>query len=165
MDIIPSASAFRQAYEIIKTLLKLKMESDVLKKLSELQAVLIEAQTSQLSLLEQNSSLVKSRDALEREIAVLKDWETESKRYTLHTIERGIFVYALKEQEAQGEPAHWLCPHCFSEKKKGILNRIEKTNTMDYHYKCSCGYELIIFNRTEPEYIQRRQSSQPKDQG
>ena len=153
MDIITAASAFLQAHEIIKTLLKLKMDSDVLAKVSELQAVLAEAQTSQLSLLEQNSSLVKGRDALEKEIAALKDWEIESKRYNLHAIERGIVVYALKQQEAKGEPAHWLCPDCFNKGKKGILNRIGKTNTMDYHYKCSCGYELIIFNRTEPAYI------------
>ena len=87
MDIIAAASAFGQAHEIIKVLLNLKVDSETLAKITALQSVLAEAQTSQLALLEQNSSLVKGKDTLEKEISALKHWEAESQRYKLHQIE------------------------------------------------------------------------------
>ena len=148
-----AASAFSQAHQIVKALLELKIESDSIAKVYQLQSLLAETQTAQLTLLEQNSALVQRKDELEKEIARFETWEAEAQRYKLHQIESGIVTYALKESVAGGEPPHWLCPDCYRKRQKSILNRIGKTNTMDHHYKCLCGYELVIFNKHAPDYV------------
>ena len=51
------------------------------------------------------------------------DWRT---RYRL-VGQKGVFVYALKDEHRSDEPFHYLCPSCFGQEKKGILQRATKT--------------------------------------
>lgn len=122
-------------------------------QLIEFQKSIINANALIASVQVQNASLLQDKNNLEQEIVRFENWKGESARYQLHQIERGIVTYALKESMANGEPPHWLCPACYAKRQKSLLNRIGKTNTMDHHYKCLCGYELVIFNKHAPEYV------------
>jgi hypothetical protein len=122
-------------------------------QLIEFQRVIIQLQSSIASVQVQNASLLQDKTLLEQEIVRFKNWEGESSRYQLHTIEKGIVTYALKKSMANSEPPHWLCPACYGKNQKSLLNRIGKTNASDHHYKCSCGYEVVVFNRISPEYV------------
>lgn len=53
-------------------------------------------------------------------------------RYSLCEISHGIYVYALNDDVANGEPPHWLCQVCFDNNVKSILSYNEKTSL------CSC---------------------------
>ena len=121
-------------------------------QLIEFQKCLINANSLIASVQAQNSSLTQEKNDLEQKIVSFEDWKGESARYQLQQIESGIVTYALKESMASGEPAHWLCPNCYGKRQKSILNRIGKTNTSDHHYKCLCGYELVIFSSHAPGY-------------
>jgi hypothetical protein len=155
MDIITAASAFSQAHQIINVLLNLKVDSETLAKITSLQAVLAEAQTSQLALLEQNSSLLKLKNGLEKEIARLETWAHESQRYKLHEVQPGVVTYALKESHANGEPAHWLCANCYNNSQKSILMPGEEGN-IDRQFTCprrECGSSFFVSNGNNPEYV------------
>ena len=155
MDIITAASAFSQAHQIIKVLLDLKVDSETLAKITALQSVLAEAQTSQLALLEQNSSLLKIKNDLEKEIARLETWAHESQRYKLHGIQSGVVAYALKESHTNGEPPHWLCVNCHNNGQKSILNR-GKVGGIDHTYTCSrhgCGSSIVVSSSNTPKHV------------
>ena len=50
-----------------------------------------------------------------------KHWAAEQERYTLHAVDSGAFAYALKPGVEATEPPHWLCPQCFHQQRKSIL--------------------------------------------
>ena len=155
MDIVTAASAFSQAHQIIKVLLDLKIDSATLAKITALQSVLAEAQTSQLALLEQNSTLVQRKNDLEKEIARLETWAHESQRYHLHEIQPAVVAYALKESHANGEPPHWLCANCYNNSQKSILNR-GKVGGIDHTYTCprpGCGSTIVVTSSSTPKYV------------
>jgi hypothetical protein len=58
----------------------------------------------------------------EQKLAAVENWGSESSRYALTELAPGIFVYALRPDQAAGEPPHYLCPHCFQQRKKAILH-------------------------------------------
>ncbi len=122
-------------------------------QLIEFQKSLINANYLIASVQAQNASLAQEKNDLKQEIVRFENWQAESARYQLHKIESGIVTYALREAMANGEPPHWLCPSCYGKREKSILNRIGRTNTMDHHYKCLCGCELVIFHRHSPSYV------------
>lgn len=155
MDIITAASAFSQAHQIINVLLSLKVDSETLAKITALQSVLAEAQTSQVALLEQNSSLLKLKNELEKEIARLETWSHESQRYKLHEIQPAVIAYALKESHARGEPAHWLCANCYNSGQKSILVPGEEGN-VDRKFTCprrECGSSFFVSFGNNPKYV------------
>jgi len=67
--------------------------------------------------------LAKVKDGLEAKLVAYQEWDSEAARYHLVELVDGIFVYALKPEQQAGEPAHYLCPHCFGEKRRSILQR------------------------------------------
>jgi len=67
------------------------------------------------------SELVQRKDELEREIVSLKDWEAEKARYELVELYEGALAYAVKEAMRGGEPFHYICPACYQQRKKSIL--------------------------------------------
>lgn len=155
MDAILAASAFSQAHQIIKVLLNLKIDSETLAKITALQSLLAEAQTSQLALLEQNSSLLKIKDDLEKEITRLETWAHESQRYKLHEIQSGVVAYALQESHANGEPPHWLCANCYNSGQKSILIP-EPEGGVDRKFSChrrECGSSISVYQGTTPKYV------------
>ena len=65
-----------------------------------------------------NSS--QQQHQLRDQVKRLQDWETEKTRYALQ--KRGKkYLHELRRESANGEPQHWLCPKCFSEGRKSIL--------------------------------------------
>jgi hypothetical protein len=47
--------------------------------------------------------------------------DAQKKRYQLRGFGGGTFAYELKPSEANGEPIHGICPTCFENGKKHIL--------------------------------------------
>ena len=96
-------------------------------QLIEFQDAIINANTMIASVQQQNSSLLREKDDLEKQIVQLKNWEAEKRRYSLITIHGGLVVYAVKESMSNGETPHSLCANCFNGGKKFFLNTIDGT--------------------------------------
>lgn len=149
-----ASTSFIQANEIIKALLNLKVDSETLGKITSLQSLLANAQTSQLALLDEKSSLIQAKHNLEEDIARIETWTVESKRYVLQDVGDGHLAYVLKESEAGGEPPHWLCTTCYNKSQKSILIR-GKPGSRDMDYRChnnNCSTVIFVNYQNKPDY-------------
>ena len=91
-------AGLKLAGDIAKGLLDLKSLTDVQGKVIELQSTILSAQSSALSANAAQSAMVDEIGALKEEIARIKAWESQKKRYQLERIwDNGAVAYALKE--------------------------------------------------------------------
>ena len=145
--------AFNQAHQLIKALLGLKIDSEVLAHVAKLQSELATAQLGYLDAIEKNTALVTSKNDLEKEITQLKAWANEKQRYKLTQIQTGVYACVLKESEANGEPPHWICADCYNKGKKFILSK-NRESYQDKMYRCTeCGFSANIHHSLVPSYV------------
>jgi hypothetical protein len=138
-------SATKGIAGILKTVQDVKTKqaiADILDALLDVQAKLSAAQS-------QYEALAEVKRKLEQKIVEYEKWDTEAARYKLQEIAKGIFVYVLQPDQAKGEPIHWLCPGCFQQHQKSILQK----PGVDYlNYKCHrCAFEAIPTTQHYPE--------------
>lgn len=74
-----------------------------------------------ISARENQQALLDEISALKAEIARFKDWEAEKQRYELKAIPGNAVAYMVKPSLRGEEPAHWLCPQCYANSKKGYF--------------------------------------------
>ena len=93
-------------------------------KIADMQFALIDAQSDALASQEAQSKQSARIRELEQTIAEFENWEAERVRYKLVSASRireGTFVYLLREEAAEDEPQHYICPKCYEAKIKSIL--------------------------------------------
>lgn len=91
-------------------------------------AAVIELQEKILAAREAQSTLAEQVRDLEAEVARLKAWDREKERYELQQRSPncpGALAYRVKESERGAEPVHWLCPTCYEDGRKSILQEHE----------------------------------------
>jgi hypothetical protein len=81
----------------------------------------IAAQTREATLLDRVSQL-------EKEMARFEAWDAEKQRYELKDFGAGAFAYSLKANARGGEPAHQICPTCYENRRKSILQIVPGNN-------------------------------------
>ena len=146
-DISAFASAFsslKAAKDIAEAMVSLRDAQAFQSKLIEFQSKLIDANSAALAAQDERVALLERVDALEKEVARLKLWETEKGRYELKEIESGAVAYVPKESMRGTEPMHWVCAQCYQNNKKGFLQSHHGDVSFTY-YKCQeCGGEIRI---------------------
>lgn len=85
-------------------------------------AAVVELQEQILAAQQQQATLAERVRTLEAEVAKFEDWEAQKNRYEMQRFEPGVFLYALKQDMAAGEPAHCICPNCYAQRKKSVLH-------------------------------------------
>lgn len=71
---------------------------------------------------EEYATLRTKVSELEKELARFETWESDKQRYELKPHgEGGALAYALKEGVEPPEPPHSLCPDCYQQRKRSIL--------------------------------------------
>jgi hypothetical protein len=123
----------------------------------ELQGKIVTALESTLAAQMAQSALLKQVGELEKEVTDLKAWDAEKEKY--HLVELrinvapghgGALAFALKEQAGSSEPIHFLCPDCYQEGRKSILQEEKRVPGMVDILWCNrCGAEI---NRTGITY-------------
>ena len=130
--------------DLASLLIRMNVDTAVTQKAIEANAAIINAQSLMLELQAKHQDLLAQNDELEKRLIQIENWEAENQKYALTQIADGLFVYALKPNESNGAPPHWLCPNCFQNKRKSILqfeySRVAHNNT----FKCSqCELRLV----------------------
>ncbi|HTT99231.1 MAG TPA: hypothetical protein VMF58_14365 [Rhizomicrobium sp.] len=113
--------ALKTAFDIAKEAKDLTDTTTMRSKIIEMQSLILEAQGTAIEARDAHSEQVDRIRALEAEVADLKAWDNEKARYELKTPHIGATIYALKPDKRDGEPPHWLCPNCYQQRKKRIL--------------------------------------------
>lgn len=122
-SIAAAASSLKVAGDIAAGLISLKTMTEVQGKAIELNQKIIAAQHEIFAANTAQTALVQRVDALERQIAQMKAWDEQKKRYKLTNpwAGRPALVYALKEACKESEAAHWICTKCYDDGRRSIL--------------------------------------------
>jgi hypothetical protein len=99
--------------------------ADVMQKLLDLQTQVIASNGAFMELQKQHAALTQTVRELEEQAA-------ERGRYELFELTPGVFVYRLQlsphttrtDNPGSPEPMHYLCPRCFDQKTKAILQLV-----------------------------------------
>jgi len=115
--------SLKTASEIAKGFLHLQSMAEVQGKVIDLQSAILSAQSDALAAQSEQSSMIQRVRDLEEEIARIKAWEEEKKRYQMVNPWQGatFLVYALKESRKGTEPPHWICTKCYDDGRRTIL--------------------------------------------
>jgi hypothetical protein len=137
MTAIASAlSSFKAMKDIAEAMIGLRDAAAFRERQIEFQGKIIEAQNALFALQDERAALVQTVRDQEEEIACLKAWEADKKRYELKQVAAGgSLVYALKADAQGAEPLHWICAACYQNGKKFILQRGNSTGH-DWAYLC-----------------------------
>lgn len=73
------------------------------------------------SLYESHSTLTREKDELEKKLMEYEQWAQTERQYELKQVAPGKFVRSYKKSDKNTDPMHWLCPNCWEDKKKSIL--------------------------------------------
>jgi hypothetical protein len=128
--------------EVFASLGALKIAFDIAKGLKDIDdaarrnAAVIELQEKILAAQQSQSGLVETVSDLEKEVARLKDWETDKSRYQLAELRPGLVALAIKPAMQNGEPFHHICADCAAGGKKVYL---QKHIAGPYYDEYRCG--------------------------
>ena len=102
-----------------------------------------------LSAREAYASLLDKVGELEREVARLNDWESEKQRYELQKFNPGVHLPTLKVGVAS-TGVHHLCPACFEQGKKSILQATPDTHMRYRVHLCPRCQTKLAFGQQAP---------------
>jgi hypothetical protein len=135
-------NAFNAMKNIAQAMIGLRDAQAFNAKLIEFNGALIEAQTRVFAVNEERTTLIERVHELEARIAEIEGWKAEKNRYELKEMARQNFAYVLKPEAQGSEPSHWLCPHCYQNVKKSILQGLDSAAFGWSHTCPSCKLEV-----------------------
>ena len=138
------SAALKTFLESIKAISNLPNNTQINAAIIDLQQKLIEHQTAYLALIEKHQSVTMERDALKAELLALKQSKANLGRYELKSLAPGFSAYILKESAANGEPPHWLCPHCAAKGVIGLLQLSENDAFQSQFFPCEKNLAHIV---------------------
>ncbi len=113
--------SINSAQNILSSLLGLRVSAEVSGKIAEANKHLIEMSERLMAAQAENAALITRIRQLEEVAVQAKRSESALEDYEMKQVGQGAFVYAVKEGHNICEPPHWLCPDCFSNGHKSIL--------------------------------------------
>ena len=137
-EITEGLAGLKTALEILKVMKKSQASGQILTEVADLQTALIEVQHGIMAANQTHAADIERIRELEKEVAHLKAWGDEKKRYELKQIDGGFFAYMLKPEHRGMEPPHWLCATCYSKGEPGFM-QIQGRTKDENHVTIKCG--------------------------
>jgi hypothetical protein len=149
-EITAAVTSIRAAYDLTKAMIALRDADLLANQARELNTLLLDILDKSISAREAQSAQLDEIHALKTEIAELKAWDAEKKRYELKSVGTGATVYVLKPDERGTEPPHWLCPNCFAQNKKSFFQSTREMERAHYIFRCvGCKTAIAISQNTK----------------
>jgi hypothetical protein len=135
----------KTAIDIGKTVKEINDISQVRDKVIEMQDLILSAQSSAMAAQTQLFEVLQDNAELKEKAAAIDEWAATASRYQLRDFGDGTFAYELKPEAANGEPQHRLCPTCFEQRKRSLLQFFGRTASSQDKYKCtSCSHDYYF---------------------
>lgn len=128
-EVSAGLSALSAAYEIAKGLKDINDQVRLNAAIIELQAQILAAQ-------EGAGAARRQIDELEHQLDRRNKWAETAAKYALQDFGSNTFAYAFVKEDGDPAPAHCVCPRCFEEEKRSILQRTGYANGQE-HYRCA----------------------------
>lgn len=165
MSVLATFSAvtgtLKAAGETVKTMIDLHDAAIFRAKAIELQQQISSALADSISAYESQAAALQRVQELEKEVTNLKAWDADKQRYELKELgTQGIFAYTLKA-EAQGtEPIHSICPDCYQQGIKSIVQQVTRfPGRTDVRICQRCGWEVYAMGAWDPAHGGTKSSS------
>lgn len=143
-DIQSGIGGARAVLDIAKGIRSLESEASINEAVIDIQRHAIEAQQALFAAQEAIGEKTRRIDQLEQENARLKSWSEDRATYELADTGQGALAYRSISPDQKGV-APWLCPNCFEEGRKSILQperySVGRTETLLCH---RCHLELLV---------------------
>jgi hypothetical protein len=146
MEPISLASTFSAAISGVKTLRDMVTTPDAKSSLTQLYDLIIAGQQSALEETIKQRNLIDDVRDLKAQLAAQEGWLIERDRYAMAQPFQGAVTYALRKSASNGEPAHYICTHCYADGKKSVLNMARNVDTY-ITLDCRCKAKLATRNR------------------
>ena len=138
-------TSIKTTIEIVKGLKSYYDAHTITQVQSELLQQLLNIQMGTLTLQEKYSALINEKDELANKLVQFEQWQKTESEYELQEIDSGKYAYSSKNSQQSKNPAHWLCPQCWEDRKKSILQE-EHQYDGQVHYICHrCKFTIIIY--------------------
>jgi hypothetical protein len=155
-EITAAVAAAAQTIKVVGGLMDTVHDAKTKEAISHLQNSIVDLQAKLFVAQAKMYELADGKREAEQKLATQKKWETEASRYALTELAPQIHVYALKPEKAKGEPSHYLCPNCFQEPKKSILQHPSAGNT---NFIChACKFQARPVQPAMPQSVPRSRS-------
>jgi hypothetical protein len=136
MELTSLVTSARAAYEIAKGLKASMDQAKLANEVSDLLERLLAVQADALALQSEHQSLIAEKSEIAKKLMQLDNWSNTEKQYTLHEPGPGIFVYASQVDNPSPKKQPWLCPRCFEDHIRSILQRRWDDDTSAARYDC-----------------------------
>ncbi len=153
-EVIAGYKGFRALLDTAKSLLEI---SDAAKR----NTIVVELTDKIRAAQDEQFALVERVNHLEKELTRFENWEREKQRYKHHDFGGSTFAYTLKESEQGGEPPHNLCPNCYDQGHKSILQGSGISHDKRENFDCPKCKTNYLFGQRQPSpdpRIRRRRS-------
>ncbi|MDQ0562300.1 hypothetical protein QO004_004105 [Rhizobium mesoamericanum] len=135
----------KTAMDIGQTLKEINDLSQVRDKVIEMQGLILNAQSSAMTAQTQLFEVLHENSELKKKVSSVDEWKTTADRYRLVDFGAGTFAYELKEEAANGEPIHRLCPVCFGKQSRSYLQFQGVTSSRQDLFRClPCGQDYFF---------------------
>ena len=146
-ELMGGLSALKTAFDLTKGLKEIGDAASLNSAVIELQEKILTAQQAQATLLSRVGEL-------EEEVANFKTWETDKQRYVLKQVGyNGTLVYEQKEGVEGGEAPHSICPDCYQNARRSILQKVHRSPGRSEVLVCQqCSWEAYTEGDWRPEH-------------
>lgn len=145
-SMVEMVTSLKVIYDLSKTAIEARDAGIAREKMIELQREIFATQENALSAQSDQFELLKRVDALEAELAYLKEWDAKREKYRLTKLSNftDALGYTLEEKVDSSEPDHALCPNCFTNRVESILQKEKRAAVSEVMFCHRCGLELYI---------------------
>lgn len=145
-------SSARAALDMIGVLFKLKSQTDVQAKAIELQTIVLDLQGQLQAIQAAQAAEARRGTELEAEVRALREWSVNAAHYRLHRFEAGGMAYRFQPPDDDESAAHDLCPQCYEQKIKSILQITEPVgwNKALKCHRCNC---VVLVERIQASSV------------
>jgi formate dehydrogenase maturation protein FdhE len=141
-DIPLALGGLKTAIDIAKSLIGVRDQTIIQTRVIELNRIILQVQEDATIARAERDELKQTIRALQAEIEATNSWDAEATHYALKQVGKGVVLYGLKTN--RGEPDHYLCPNCFSDRKKSFVQKTQASRHGElFIHKCfTCSSEF-----------------------
>lgn len=129
--------------QIVQGLNSLSKDAAVSSEVVKLNSAIFHVQSELFAAQAREASLSDRIKKLEADIVQFEEWEEEKKRYQLSELAPGTFVYRIKPECQGSDPTHCICPQCYQQKRKSILQSAGVKQAFPVHVCSACKAEFV----------------------
>lgn len=142
-EIAAMITSIKSLTDILKAMKGLYDGKLIQEKVIELQSVILDVQEKALIANMTHSELTQAKSKLEKEVAKLKAWGAEKKKYKLQEWE-GILAYIWQPLMQSTEIFHAICTNCYTNDQKSILQMEQRMAVKVIKcYKCHAEHTIL----------------------